>query len=267
MTDRENANVREAWNRNAEFWNERMADGNDFFNLLVWPAVERLLCVTPGDRILDLACGNGVTSRRLAALGAKVVALDFSERMIALARDHGTDVDYRMIDATDYAALIELGKGSCESALCNMALMDMATIEPLMRALPHLLSPEGIFVFSVLHPCFNNPGTVQMAELEDRDGVLSTTYSVKISQYLTPYTQMGAAMPDQPAPHPYFHRPLSALIGAGLDAGFVLDGLVECAFPREYAGGSTPVSWNGNFSEIPPVVVVRLRCPPARPLP
>ncbi|HEY2380123.1 MAG TPA: hypothetical protein VGK48_02970 [Terriglobia bacterium] len=47
-----------------------MAEGNDFLNLLVWPAVERLLRPRSGERLLGVACGNGVTSRRLANAGA-----------------------------------------------------------------------------------------------------------------------------------------------------------------------------------------------------
>lgn len=61
-----------------------------------------------------------------------------------------------------------------------------------------------------------------MAELEDREGAFVTTYSVKVSRYLSPYMQMGAAMHGQSVPHPYFHRSLMALLGAGLAAGFVL---------------------------------------------
>jgi len=41
-----------------------MGAGNDFVNVLVWPAVERFLPVKPGMRVLDIACGNGLTSRR-----------------------------------------------------------------------------------------------------------------------------------------------------------------------------------------------------------
>src|SRR5207244_9596548 len=119
MTARDNATARDAWNRNAEFWNERMGDGNDFFTVLVWPAVERLLASRPGDRLLDVACGNGVSSRRLASAGAKVVAFDFSEQMIAAAKERGTAVDYRVVDATDYAAMIRLGEAAFDAALCN----------------------------------------------------------------------------------------------------------------------------------------------------
>jgi 2-polyprenyl-3-methyl-5-hydroxy-6-metoxy-1,4-benzoquinol methylase len=83
---RANAESRQAWNRNATFWDERMGEGNDFVEVLIWPTAEKLLALQPGERVLDVACGNGLTSRRMAALGAEVVAIDFSERMIAHAR-------------------------------------------------------------------------------------------------------------------------------------------------------------------------------------
>jgi len=253
--------VRRAWDANAEFWDEQMGEGNDFFNLLIWPAVERLLVLPAGGPILDVACGNGLTSRRLAALGETAVGIDFSERMIEIARSRGGDrgIDYRVADAADRAALLALGEGAFARVLCNMALMDMAEIEPLMSDLGRLLRPGGAFVLSVLHPCFNNPAAVQMAELEDRGGSFVTTCSVKISRYRTPYAQTGAAMHGQPEPHPYFHRSLTDLLAPALRAGLVLDALEERAFPPDYAGGSTPLSWSGRFSEIPPILVARLR--------
>jgi len=256
-----NLDARDAWNTNAEFWDEQMGEGNDFFNVLVWPAVVRLLPVQVGSRILDVACGNGLTSRRLSDAGANVVAIDFSDRLIAVAkgRSRGRNVDYRVVDATDPTALVELGLGMFDAALCNMALMDMADIRPLMKALAGLLCAGGAFVFSVLHPCFNNPSVVQMGELEDREGTFETTYSVKVSRYPTSFTRFGAAMHEQPTPHPYFHRSLSALMGPGLDAGFVLDALEECAFPPGHPAGSSALSWGGQFCEIPPVLVVRMR--------
>src|SRR6266581_4083405 len=74
------------WDRKAAFWDERMGDGNDFQLLLVAPATERLLQLRPGELVLDVACGNGVFSRRLADLGAEVVAVDFSAPFVEAAR-------------------------------------------------------------------------------------------------------------------------------------------------------------------------------------
>jgi 2-polyprenyl-3-methyl-5-hydroxy-6-metoxy-1,4-benzoquinol methylase len=80
------SDAQRAWDTNADFWDQKMAEGNDFFKTLLWPAVEKLLCPVAGERIVDAACGNGLTSRRLVQAGANVTAFDFSEAMIARAR-------------------------------------------------------------------------------------------------------------------------------------------------------------------------------------
>jgi 2-polyprenyl-3-methyl-5-hydroxy-6-metoxy-1,4-benzoquinol methylase len=91
-----NEETRAAWNRNAAFWDERMGEGNDFVEVLIWPATKRLLQLRAGERVLDIACGNGLAARRLAALGAEVVAFDFAEEMIAHARERTTQYRERI---------------------------------------------------------------------------------------------------------------------------------------------------------------------------
>jgi ubiquinone/menaquinone biosynthesis C-methylase UbiE len=262
---RANQEARRAWDDNAAFWDQRMGEGNDFVELLTWPATERLLAVQPGERVLDIACGNGLTSRRLAGLGAEVIAVDFSEAMIAQARRRtgaGAErITYAVLDATDESALLSLGERRFDAALCAMALFDMAQIDPLMRALARLLRPAGRFVFSVTHPCFNNASAVHVAELEDREGMLVTRHSVKVYTYMTPSVARGVAIEGQPRPQFYFDRPLHVLLGAAFAAGLVLDALDECAFPPDHAPGRNPLGWSGRFSEIPPVLMARLRLP------
>jgi 2-polyprenyl-3-methyl-5-hydroxy-6-metoxy-1,4-benzoquinol methylase len=252
-----------AWEANAAFWDERMREGNDFVEVLIWPATKRLLALQPGERVLDIACGNGLSTRRLAAMGAEVVALDFAEKLVELARqrttEHSERIAYSVLDATDEAALLALGEGQFDAALCQMALFDMAEIEPLLRALARLLRPGGRFVFSVLHPCFNNPHMSHVAEMQDREGIVATVYAVKVWGYMTASMARGAAIVGQPQPHVYFHRPLQVLLGAALDVGFVLDALEERAFPPDHPPGRSLLSWSGNFSEIPPVLVARVR--------
>lgn len=264
---RANEEARQAWNHNAAFWDERMGEGNDFVEVLIWPTTEKLLALHPGERVLDIACGNGLTSRRMAAARAEVVALDFSERMIVYARNRtivdANRIQYAVVDATDADALLALGQHSFDAALCNMALFDMAEIAPLMRALRHLLRSGGRFVFSVLHPCFNNPHIVHVGEMEERGGEFVTVYAMKIRAYMSATVTPGIAMPGQPVPHLYFHRPLSRLLSAGFEAGFVLDALEERAFPPGHASGTYPLSWSGHFSEIPPVLMARMRVPHA----
>jgi SAM-dependent methyltransferase len=228
----------------------------------------RLLNPKAGEHVLDIACGNGLSSRRLAKLSVKVTAFDFAAEMIAIARSRGgaqgeaeqiPSIDYHVLDATDEAALLALGAGGFDAAICNMALFDMAEIKPLFHALSSLLRPGGRFVFSVLHPCFNSARMAHTAEVEYANGDVTTTYAVKVSGYLTATVEYAQAIFGQPRKQLVFHRPLHELLGAGFAAGFVLDGLEEPGFPPDHPAGKNPLAWGRNFSEIPPVLVARLR--------
>jgi 2-polyprenyl-3-methyl-5-hydroxy-6-metoxy-1,4-benzoquinol methylase len=259
-----NEETRQVWDANAAYWDEKMGEGNDFVNLLEWPAVTRLLDPQPGQRILDIATGNGLAARRLAGLGAQVTAFDFSTKLIKLAQArNGPDshITFYVLDASDQDAILQtFSEGKFDSALCNMALFDMADIEPLFHALPNLLKPGGGFVFSLTHPAFNNTSSVHVAEEMDVDGQIISTYSLKVSRYMTPHQAHGAALRGQPRPQLYFERPLQYYFNLGFRNGFVLDGFEECAFPAGHPQAN-PLSWGGNFSEIPPVLVARLRLP------
>ena len=231
-------------------------------NLLCWPTFAALLNVQPGQHILDIACGNGLTSRRLAALGAQVSAFDFSANLIEKAKSRSANyqslITYQVIDATNEQQLLSLGKQAFDAALSNMALFDMADLEPLFRMLPKLLKPNGTFVFSLTHPAFNNASSMHVMEEMDDEGEIKTVYSVKISRYMTPYHAKGLALLSQPQPQMYFERPLQYYLNLGFQNGFVLDGFEERAFPPNHPQTS-PLGWGGKFSEIPPVLIARLR--------
>ncbi len=252
--------VRAIWDANADFWHRRMGVGNDFHRLLIAPAQERLLAVQPGETVLDVACGNGQFARQLARDGARVVAVDVAPRMIEHARaatDAAFPIDYHVLDAGDAAAMLTLGERRFDAAVCTMALMDMATIDPLLAALSRVLRPRGRFVFSVLHPCFNN-GRVSLVaeEAADQSGQLVTRYAVRVADYIRPRATKGVAMKGQPAAQYYFDRPISVLFSACFRAGFALDGLEEPTFPRSAHDGRP--NWS-NISEIPPALVARMR--------
>jgi len=261
MENNPNQFTKNAWDSNAEVWDSHMGDeGNDFFNILQWPVLASFLDVQPDSNILDIACGNGLTSRRLAALGANVTAFDFSANLIEKAKTRSNPdnrIAYHIVDATDESQLLALGEHKFDSALSNMALFDMANIETLFQTLPKLLKPNGIFTFSLCHPAFNNSSSTHFVEEWD-DGKINTRYAVKISRYMTAYQSEGLALRNQPQPQLYFERPIQYYMNLGFQNGFIVDGFEERAFPPEHPQ-TNPLSWGGNFSEIPPVLVIRMR--------
>lgn len=260
-----NEDTRKIWDANAAWWDEYVGvEGNDFHRTLVAPAQNRLLALKRGERVVDVACGNGQFAREMAQAGVAVVAFDFAASFIELAKQHSeaagiTNIDYRVIDATVREELLSLGAGRFDAAVCTMALMDIAIIEPLVEGLVTLLKPGGRFVFSVTHPCFNSGGTRMLAEEEDRDGELVRTHSIRVMSYLDPPPRRGVGIAGQPESHYYFDRTISELLDTCFRAGFVLDGIEEPAHP-EAGPAKRGLGWS-NYTQIPPVLVARLRSP------
>jgi 2-polyprenyl-3-methyl-5-hydroxy-6-metoxy-1,4-benzoquinol methylase len=259
--DREalNEEVRASWDAMAAFWDEQMEASETWQRPLIQPAVERLLALEPGERVLEIACGNGEFSRRMAELGGRVLATDFSERMLERARAHGGEVEYRLADATDGSALLALGDpASFDAGVCNMAIMDMVDIEPMVSALASLVRPGGRFVFSTLHPAFNSGETARVLEqFEDERGFVRAAW-IKVSSYIRPRTEFGVALEGQPVVQRYFHRPMSLIFGTCFEHGFVLDGMEEPVLESESVRPGSPESV---FTEVPGVLVARMRVP------
>ena len=258
-----NDDGRALWDKKAAFWDALHGDdGNRFHRLLVSPAVERLLALQPGERVLDVACGNGALARRLATLGGHVTAVDVSPALIERARARrqagGAPITYGVADATDHDALVALGDGAFDAVVCTMALMDMPVIAPFYRAARRLLRAGGRLVVATAHPAFNSNNPVFVAELADQAGNLVTTHGVKITAYLEVPPTRAVGARDEPTSHYVYHRPLHALLGKAFAAGLVLDGLDEPAPRPEEYGETRLLSWSG-LPQIPPVLVARLR--------
>jgi hypothetical protein len=71
--------------------------------------------------------------------------------------------------------------------------------------------------------------------------------------------QRDVGIAGQPVEQHYFHRPISLLLNACFDRGFVLDRLEEPALPpSDEPPGRRTVSW-ANVNLLPQVLVARLR--------
>jgi 2-polyprenyl-3-methyl-5-hydroxy-6-metoxy-1,4-benzoquinol methylase len=109
-----------------------------------------------GRRICDLACGQGRVARHLAGLGASVVGIDLSARLLAIAHRHEEaapgGIEYRLGDARNLDGVAD---GTFDGVVCHMALMDIPDLAPTLRSVVRLLRPRGWFVFSILHPCYH----------------------------------------------------------------------------------------------------------------
>lgn len=135
----------------ADFYVDGFSSATDPVSLTLFD----LLGPVDGQRVLDVACGHGRTTRELARRGADVVGVDISARLIAKARESEEDapLGVRYIHA-DVTAAMTLGDGRFDAVSCNFGLSDIDDLDGAIAAVSRALRPGGRFAFSLLHPCF-----------------------------------------------------------------------------------------------------------------
>jgi ubiquinone/menaquinone biosynthesis C-methylase UbiE len=153
---RKKENVKEEWDDAAEAWVRFVREGKDYYrDGLNNPAAFKLLGNVKGKVILDLACGEGYNTRILSRLGAKVVGVDFSKKMIGLARQEEAkeklNIRYYALDA---CSLKEFPSNHFDIVTCFMSLQDIEHYEEAIAEVARVLKNKGRFVFSIPHPCF-----------------------------------------------------------------------------------------------------------------
>jgi 2-polyprenyl-3-methyl-5-hydroxy-6-metoxy-1,4-benzoquinol methylase len=126
-----------------------------------------LLPAVTGDRVLDIACGQGRMSRYLASLGADVTGIDISAAMLGKARAAGPDnITYIHIDVTRHLAWWD-GR-PFDGCTCDLALMDIDDLAGTLSTVTAVLRPGGWFVASIVHRAFPAMSLAAAAGRQDR---------------------------------------------------------------------------------------------------
>ena len=102
------------------------------------PVLE-LLAPQPGERILDLGCGDGVLTEKLVAAGASVLGVDYSEPMLDSARSRGLDVQQANGEALTFNA-------EFDAVFSNAALHWMLDGAAVAAGVFRALKPGGRFI-------------------------------------------------------------------------------------------------------------------------
>jgi SAM-dependent methyltransferase len=141
-----------AWDDSAEGWKRW------------WPTFERaaqvvndrlvaLANVRAGNRVLDIATGSGepaLTGARAVGQSGRVVAVDMSPGMLAIARERIDAAGLTNVDLVESdVESMSLEPHSFDAVLCRWGLMFMPDLDGVVRAMHLALKPGGHFATAV----------------------------------------------------------------------------------------------------------------------
>jgi trans-aconitate methyltransferase len=120
-------------------WDATLYAGNGRFVAVMAQSLVEELRALPHERILDLGCGDGFLTRRIAESGATIIGVDSSPEMIAAAKK--LDVDARYASGDDLSFEQEF-----DAVFSNAALHWMSDQDAVLKGVYRALKPGGRFV-------------------------------------------------------------------------------------------------------------------------
>ena len=163
------------------------------------PQVALLLGDVAGLSVADVGCGTGRHALRLAAAGALVSALDFSEEMLNKARAKSGSAAITWI-RHDLAEPLPLANGAFDRVVCGLVLEHIADVRTLFSELRRICRADGFLVISAMHPAMMLRGIT--------------------ARFTDPATGR------ETRPHSHAHQ-ISDFVMAAVHAGLMLDRLSE----------------------------------------
>jgi ubiquinone/menaquinone biosynthesis C-methylase UbiE len=224
--DISNVDVIGAWDQAAEEFASFFGEDDEFWHThIINPCLMDLVGDATGKTLLDLGCGEGHLARQLADMtrrDIRIIAVDASAKMIQIAKEksagYANCLTFQHADAGDLA---EIRDDSIDIALCNMALMDIKNCRQAIQEVSRTLRRRGIFVFSILHPCFFTPGSEWLrAESGDVTGWKVDNYHLALAWKSVVKSRMN----NQTY---YFHRTLEDYCSMLCECGFAIVSIRE----------------------------------------
>lgn len=248
------------WSDVADWYDQLVgAEGSEYHREVVLPGTLRLLRPEPGQRVLDVASGQGVLARLLASRGVEVVGIESAKSLVAAARKHDASLPaevprpaYHVADARELGFLPE---AAFDGAACVLAIQNINPVAPAFGGIARALKPVGRLVVVMMHPCFRGPKETSWG-WDDQQQVQYR----RVDRYLLPRRSPIVARPGaDPVTYTWtFHRPIEDYVRVARNAGLLVDAIEEWPSHKRSAPGKRSAAENRARKEIP--LFLAMRC-------
>ncbi len=245
-----------SWEKVSTWYDEYLEKSDDTLQAkVIAPNLIRLLNLKKGDRIIDIACGQGYFSRLFALGGAQVVGIDSSKSLIASAKEKSTDVKYLIHSADKMTGITDLSQ---DKAVIVLALENIDTVLGVLTEAKRVLIDGGSLHIVLMHPCFRIP--------KDSDWGYDETKKVQYRRtdlYMKEVAYAIDAHPGQKTTKKItttsYHRPLQWYFKLFKKAGLSVVGLEEWISHKESGVGPRKMAEDIARKEFPMFLCVELK--------
>ncbi|MFV2039840.1 MAG: class I SAM-dependent methyltransferase [Acidimicrobiales bacterium] len=205
------------WDTHPKWWQDGFTDGADpEYEEQILPLAGELL--SGRDRILDVGAGEGQIARLAVSGGASfVVGADPTRAQIDEAVARGGGVQY----CRAAAASLPFGTASFDAVIACLVFEHIAEVDQALAEVARVLVAGGRFLLFLNHPLLQAPGS---GWIEDHTVDPADQYW-RIGPYLVESNHVEEV--QEGVFIPFVHRPLGRYLNAMIDAGLVLERMLE----------------------------------------
>lgn len=143
--------IRHTWTVNTDAWTHIIREnGVESRRLATNQAIYDTVLAYHPKRMLDIGCGEGFLCREMNQHGIETLGVDFSESLIADAREKGGNFEVCSYEDIANGALQGIPK--FDMVVCNFCLIGNESVTNLLKAIPNLLNETGVSIIQTLHP-------------------------------------------------------------------------------------------------------------------
>ncbi|MHB1118057.1 MAG: class I SAM-dependent methyltransferase [Minisyncoccota bacterium] len=236
-----------SWGGVAAWYDTLLEKGDDTYQAkVVLPNLLRVMNLKKGERVLDLACGQGFFSRVFHAAGAEVTGVDIGAPLIAFAKKQSPkDIKYFVRSAEDLAIFQD---GYFEKISIVLAIQNIEALHKVFKECARVLSPTGKLFLVLNHPAFRIPKSSSWGY----DETTKMQYR-RVDRYMSESKVAIDMNPSRPGTSMTvsFHRSFQYYFKTLANAGFAVARLEEWLSHRESEQGPRKIAEDRARKEIP----------------
>ncbi len=246
------------WDNVAHWYDNYLIGEDTYQSVVIAPNVLRLIAPQKGQRILDVACGQGYFAHLCAEKGAEVVGIDQSSVLIEKAKKAAKGNELYIVGNAETLDAYKLE--IFDTVFSVLALENIKNISAVMEGIGQVVKKDGTVVLVLLHPAFRIPQHADWGY----DSKKTVQYR-KVEKYLSeitipiefaPFKGTGASKKISTVT---FHRSLQWYMKMFRNNGFVISNIEEWISHKKSEAGPRQHAEDTARKEIPMFLCLELR--------